>query len=310
MPSVTLVVGPSASGKTRFVVERATERYAADAFAPTLALVPTVRHGDQLRRRLVERCGVAFDLDVSTIGIFARRVAPPGQVPPAAVADELLRRVTQRRIADGEATYLAPIAGTPGLESLVARAVADLLEDAIEADAFRRAAAGTAEPGLVALADIHGAYVAELAERGWADPRSLPALAARAVRDGASVPPVVFVDGFQMLRSVEIELLVALADHADLVVTIDPTAGDRAGHTSALLAAHFPHAGQVAVSHGGPSPSVEATTVPTAEAQLRAMVRSIKEQLTADRTLRPSDFALTFRQAMPALALARQVFAE
>ena len=67
-----LVSGPAGSGKTQFLVERAAERYASDSFAPTLVLVPTVRHADQFRRRLVERCGVAFNLEASTIGVFAR----------------------------------------------------------------------------------------------------------------------------------------------------------------------------------------------------------------------------------------------
>ena len=94
------------------------------------------------------------------------------------------------------------------------------------------------------------------------------------------------------------------------LVAFDPDAGDRARHTAAELERLFSEAETVAMDHEPPAAEVSATTLPDAETQLRAMVREIKERLTADRSLRPSDFAVTFRQVMPGLALARHVFAE
>ena len=46
------------------------------------------------------------------------------------------------------------------------------------------------------------------------------------------------------------------------------------------------------------------------EAQMRAIARQIKQRLTDEPSLRPSDCAVAFRQASPYLSLARQVFAE
>ena len=46
------------------------------------------------------------------------------------------------------------------------------------------------------------------------------------------------------------------------------------------------------------------------EGQMRAIARQIKQRLTDNPTLRPSDFAVTFRRVSPHLSLARQVFAE
>ncbi len=46
------------------------------------------------------------------------------------------------------------------------------------------------------------------------------------------------------------------------------------------------------------------------EAQLRDIARFIKRKLVEDEELRPSDFAVAFRQIAPHLSLARQIFAE
>ena len=46
------------------------------------------------------------------------------------------------------------------------------------------------------------------------------------------------------------------------------------------------------------------------EGQMRAIARQIKQHLTDQPSLRPSDCAVVFRQASPYLRLARQVFSE
>ena len=72
MGELVMVCGPPGSGKTGRLVEHAARRYQDDRFASTLVLVPTARHGDQFRRRLVAESGVALDLDVSTLAQYAR----------------------------------------------------------------------------------------------------------------------------------------------------------------------------------------------------------------------------------------------
>ena len=307
---MTLVSGSAGSGKTQFLVERAAERYASDPFAPTLVLVPTVRHADQFRRRLVDRCGVAVNLDVGTIGVFARRQERDDAVLAPDVAAELLQRATRQRIEGGGAAYFAPIADMPGLATLVGEAVSALVQDGVDPEALMRAASGSGDRSLAAVADIYTSYLDALSRREWLDPRMLPAVAARQIREGAAVPGQVLVDGFLFFRSAELELLAALAERTDVLVAFDPDAGDRARHTAAEIDRLFPEAERVATAHEPQAAEVGATTLRDAEAQLRAMVREIKERLTADRALRPSDFAVTFRQVMPGLALARHVFAE
>ena len=82
MAGLTLITGGPGSGKTTRLVELAAAAYAADPFAPILVLVPTVRHADQFRRRVVGRTSVAFGLDVTTIGQFGQRFLQPGAVVP------------------------------------------------------------------------------------------------------------------------------------------------------------------------------------------------------------------------------------
>ena len=101
MPGLTLIVGGAGSGKTDEVVSRLAARYEADPFSETVVLVPTVRHGDQFRRRLVGRCGVALRLRVETIdraqpGAGAGRAATlPHAGPRAAHADGAARDRTR-----------------------------------------------------------------------------------------------------------------------------------------------------------------------------------------------------------------------
>ena len=93
---LTLVFGPPASGKTERLIAVAAARYAADPFASMLVLVPTARHADQFRRRLVARMKVAFGVDVTTFGLFAGRHAPAEPVASAEVAREILGRVDRK----------------------------------------------------------------------------------------------------------------------------------------------------------------------------------------------------------------------
>ena len=310
MSSITLVSGPAGAGKTQFLVERAAGRYASDPFSSTLVLVPTVRHADQFRRRLVERCSVAFNLEVSTIGVFARGRTRDDAILASEVADELLQRVLRRRIEDGSASYFAPIADTPGLATLIGEAVSDLIQDGVGPEAFERAAADSGDASLAALADVYSSYLGELSGRGWSDPRMLATVAATEIRGDVATPGMVLVDSFQFFRSGELELLAALAERRDVLVAFDPDAGERARHTAAEIERLFPESERIAMDHEPAAAEVSATTLPDAEVQLRAMVREIKERLTTDRSLRPSDFAVTFRQVMPGLSLARHIFAE
>ena len=311
MGGLTIVGGPAGAGKTADLVRRAALRSEADPFAATLALVPTSRHGDQFRRRVVAECGVALGLDVATPALFARRHAPPSAVPPSEVADELLRRAARERIeAGGAAGRFAAIADAPGLYALLGEAVGELVSAAADPAALAGAAARGGDADLEALADVYGAYLRRLGERGWRDPRERPALAAEAIAGGADAAGLVLVDAFEFLNPRELGLVAALAARSEVVVALDEAGSERARWTAERLAALVPGLDRVALPARAAAARTTAHEAFDAEAQLRGIARAIKEALAADPALRPSDCAVAFRRATPHLALARRVFAE
>ncbi|MDE0220958.1 MAG: PD-(D/E)XK nuclease family protein [Spirochaetaceae bacterium] len=290
------------------MLRRAAERYRLNPFAATLVVVPTVRHGDQFRRRLLALCGVALDLQVETPRGVARRLHTGTATASIGAARELLGSVAYRQIASGAAAHFAPLGAAAALPLLWA-AVDQLLAEDVSADRFTAAAAATGDPQLAAVAAIYGAWRRELEEHGWLAPAALPAAAA-AAGDAAGLPFLVIVDGFRFFHGGELRLLAALARNRDLLLAFDPDAGERARHSYERLGGLLPDA--VIERSGGraPAPRMQGCVAADREAGLRAMARAIKRRLTDDRSLRPSDCGVTFRRLGPVLGLARQVFAE
>ena len=228
-PGLTLIIGGPGSGKTDEVVSRLAARYEADPFSETVVLVPTVRHGDQFRRRLVGRCGVALRLRVETIARLSRDLAPDcaatSLVPwPASSSSRTARREIER----GPAAYFEPIAGTNGFADLLSAAVDDLLSEATRSDrALSEAAEKSGSPGLTALGFIFEAYSSELQRRGWLHPAQIALAAASAGRATRTAPAIIMLDGFQVFRGSELVLLEALADTSEVVATLDPWRGSQ-----------------------------------------------------------------------------------
>lgn len=271
-------------------------------------LVPTVRHGDQFRRRLLAACGVALDLQVATPHGAARTLCPELTAVPAGAARELLGSVTSRQISAGAAAHFAPLGVSAALPMLWA-AVEELLAEDVPAERFTAAAARTGDPQLRAVAAVYDAYRAALRSHRWLPPAALPAAAA--ATGGAPGPPVlVVVDGFRHFHGGELRLLTMLARDRDLLLAFDPDAGERARHSYERLRRLFPDAAIEPAGETAPSRPVRGCVAADREAQLRAMARGIKRRLTEDRRLRPSDCGVTFRTLGPVLGLARQVFAE
>ncbi len=306
---LTVVSGAPGSGKTELLVRDASRRYEADRFASTLVLVPTVRHADQFRRRLAACCGVAVNLDVATLSQFARRYVDAG-IPTIDVVQELLQRVTREQIEGGAASRFAPIAGVPGLHTLVGRAVAELVIACVAPTEIEAAAAKADSPDHIALAAIYRAYRGLLEARGWRDPREAPSLAAEAVRRAADIPGRVLVDSFEFLNPREIMLMLALAERTEVAVALDSEGSERARWTAARLDVLASGVERVELPARPVERRTTARTAFDAETQLRGIARAIKQTLAHDPALRPSDCAVVFRRATPHLALARRVFAE
>ena len=273
-------------------------------------LVPTVRHGDQFRRRLLALCGVALDLQVETPRGLARRLC--GERVPASpgVARELLAGVIRQEVAAGSASYFASIAAAPGLHQMLWAAIEELSAEEIDRHRLAAAADATGDPQLAAIAAIYRAYHTALDRHRWLHPAALPGAAAAAAAAASDIPGVIAVDGFTFFHEGELRLLAALASGRDFALTFDPDAGTRARHSYQRLSELCPAATVERTAGGIHQAPVHGFVTSDREAQLRAIARSIKRRLTEDRTLRPSDCGVAFRRLGPALGLARQVFAE
>ncbi len=271
-------------------------------------VVPTVRHGDQFRRRLLALCGVAFDLQVETPRGVARRLHTGTATASIGAARELLGGVAYREIQSGAAAHFAPLGAAAALPLLWA-AVEELLAEDVSANRFTSAAAATGDPQLAAVAAIYGAWRRELQEHGWLAPAALPAAAA-AAGDAPGLPFLMIVDGFRFFHGGELRLLAALARNRDLLLAFDPDAGERARHSYERLRGLLPDALIERAGGRAPPPRMHGCVAADREAGLRAMARAIKRRLNDDRSLRPSDCGVTFRRLGPILGLARQVFAE
>ena len=316
MAEVTFIVGGPGSGKTEEVVSRLAHGYKDGKFWDALLLSPTVRHGDQLRRRLVAKCGVAMGLAVERLPRFSQRLTAnrtgQRQVASRSVADELLARIIRQEVERGGASYFRPILNTKGLGRLVRTAVLNLVSEGVDSENFQATAHGSGILTVQALAAIYSSYVEELKRRDWIHPAAEPFEAAQAVMEGAQLPQMVVVDGFQLFRGAELALLKAVGERTPLLVSMDPQAGDRAAYDFQRLLHIFPEAKVLKVGNAiaAPNPRVLGGESGDQEAQIRDIARLIKRRLADEPGLRPSDFAIAFRQVVPHLSLARQVFAE
>ena len=124
------------------------------------------------------------------------------------------------------------------------------------------------------------------------------------------MPGLVLVDSFEYLNPRELALVAALARRADTAIALDPAGGERARWTLERLGALVPDAAREALPARPARARASVHSAFDGEAQLREIARAIKRTLGEDASLRPSDFAVAFRQAAPHLPLARRVFAE
>ena len=241
-PSPTFIIGGPGSGKTEAVLARLAALYRADPFTDAVALVPTVRHGDQLRRRLVAQCGVALGLRVETISRFSHGLASEAWVPSHALVEELLVRTIRQQVEAGSAAYFKAISGTKGLARLVRNAVGDLLAEGVNSQDMLESARRSGSESLVGLSAIYGAYSTELEQRNWVHPIQIGVAATGAVRAGVALPSTIVLDGFHLFRGTELGLLEALVERADVAITLDPRAGSRSQHDYERLLSLFPRA--------------------------------------------------------------------
>ena len=312
MTTVEIITGGAGSGKTREIVSRLSALYRDDPFADALVLVPTIRHADQFRRRLVQECDVAMNLRVETLSMLSRSLSAGAPILSGSRATDELARVARRTVARGEAAaYFEPIAGMPGFVTMISTAVGSLLEEETDSRELRDAAAQSGSEPARALAEIYSAYLSELRQSGLTHPLQVNRVAAEAIQAGASTPNVVMLDGFQRFTAGELRLITALSQNAEMTISFDNKATERSKADYERLEQALPGVTRPDPLTAGDG-SVASTKGEAAnqEQHAREIARQIKQLMADDPKLRPSDCAVTFRQVTPYLAMMRRIFEE
>lgn len=226
LPSVTLLVGSAASGKTEAAM-RFFEHHQADG--QRIFLVPTRLH----RQRVAKRVDPACTHDFSSLAAWVLRRAGTEPTPMDAIMRLMLLRSLLAALA--AAGTLPCFAGVAHKHGWVAT-VGELLTEMEEAECTPAALADArVSPYDSELAAIYRAYRSRLDTLGMADLPRRVALARDTLRDQpgllASPGPLLIVDGFDQFTPLQVSLLAEIARCASQsVITLTWEASSRPAH--------------------------------------------------------------------------------
>lgn len=225
MATLTLLTGPPGSGKTETVLQRLREAAERDATDVTL-LTPTATMAQHVRNRLA-REGLVFSLRlVQTLSKFvgdrSQGLTPASSAILQRVVDSVLERTPWEafRQVVGFRGFRAAARHLFEELSLTGRTEAEL------AELFARA--GLKEPGHQAILIFYRQVREELDRLKLATRAERLRQAATAIqRHGTGGFREIYFDGFTSFSDVELDLLSALRQTADVVVTLPVSEGAR-----------------------------------------------------------------------------------
>src|SRR5262245_1516690 len=182
---VTLLLAPSAQGKTAQAIRRiAAARAASPGLPPIVALLPSHAQVEAFRARLAAHGPVLGVRLFTFYDLYAELLAHTGGLLPpldGAVQTDLVRRLAARLACQGRLAYFTPLLGKPGFAVTLRETIEALKRARLSPDTFAAAVgAGAGQdsesslgPRLEALAAIYAAYQDWLLEKNWADPEGL-----------------------------------------------------------------------------------------------------------------------------------------
>ncbi|HEU4321903.1 MAG TPA: PD-(D/E)XK nuclease family protein [Roseiflexaceae bacterium] len=331
-PDLTLLMAPAGGGKTAAVARL----LAAPRRGLALALVSDAGQRDLLRGLVGPTRRVRVLQFEALARAVLRRAGQPQRLLDGVARRALVRRLLAEMRALGALATYARVADKPGFVA----AAAALLGDLANADLTPARFADAAQtPHDAELAALYARYTLFQQQHGLADlPRRL-GLARDALRTGAANLAgiaLLAVDGFDQFTPLQISLLVALARHVPVTLTLTAADPPRAAHrrfnrTLDELRAAFrtreqwlppaPASRAPALRHIeqrlfdlDDPPSVPAdgavalVEAADREREVRAALRHIRTLL--DGGADPSDLALLYRDGAPYSALLAEVAAE
>ncbi|MGA2111125.1 MAG: PD-(D/E)XK nuclease family protein [Anaerolineales bacterium] len=252
--TVTLLVAPSASGKTEFCLEQARKTLERHPLQSAWFLVPDRVQTAAIRRRLAVGGG-AMASHVGTFDDLYRHLLLRAGRPVPVCSDSMIHRLVEGAVQDlagrGELTYYGAIARLPGFTNALCSRIAELKQARVLPATFLRVAKNYG-PALVELAKVQAAYQERLQEVGWIDPEGLNRLALEALEQDSRLAAeirLLVVDGFDSFNRAQLAVMGRLGETVpEFIVTLpgeqraQRTASRRFVRSLAGLRSAFPKA--------------------------------------------------------------------
>ena len=271
-----LVTGPAGCGKTAYVVDRLSHALKTGNQAVRL-LVPTATLAHHLQNRMVREGFVLRRGLIQTLAGFVADWADDAALASAPVlylvVEEAARRVNRPEFAR--------VAHLPGFCASLARTIEEF--SSAGCDSARLEKAKVDAPLADAFLAVYREVDRELERRGLVlRAKYLERAARRIAVEGLRGIQTVWLDGFHALPDPELDVVAALARHADLTLTLART--DLTDEIRDRLAAMGFEEERLARAR--PSPALALVAAPGIEREAEEIARRILEQAAAGRPFR------------------------
>jgi ATP-dependent helicase/DNAse subunit B len=248
--STQVLLAPAGAGKTAYTIQRAMQ--AARSLQTPWVIVPSANQVRALRQRLAGQGG-ALGVQAVTFPQFYKQLLNMGGRAVSELGEPVrhrLLRATVDALCDaGQIVHYAALRTRPGFAAALGELIRELKQGMIRPSALAQALADYAGggPRLDELATIYQAYQKRLQEGNWADNEGLGWLAAETLRQNPQLArgwPLVLVDGFDSLNTIQLAILACLGERVgELTITMTgelgrdrPTAHARFQHVRAQIA--------------------------------------------------------------------------
>lgn len=243
--AVELLIGPAASGKTQYCIDRIKQVRAQHALAPIWVLVPDAHKARYFKRRLAAPDG-AIGVRVGTFrNLYTELLERSGRFVPAltdALEHRLLQETAAQLATQGQLPHYRPIHDKPGFISAIIDVFWELRSALVTAEQFEQQTAQLGDPPRE-LAKLYRAYYARLDAMGWTDEQGLAWLALDLLKkdkNAASWLPLVIADGAISYMPSRVQFMKQLSAQAgELLVTVGGERGSTRNvhaRTSKLIA--------------------------------------------------------------------------
>ncbi|HVV44575.1 MAG TPA: hypothetical protein VHC72_05195, partial [Bryobacteraceae bacterium] len=271
-----LIIGPAGSGKTSYILNCLRDSLRARDFAVRL-LVPTATMAQHLQN-LVAREGFVFPrrLIQTLSGFVDTWAAGVRQVP-----DTVLYLIVEEAVKRVDHAEFKRVAHMRGFCASLAHTINEFASAGC--DSARLAANLPDSPLAAAFLAVYREVDSELQRRGLGlRSQRLEHAAARIEAEGASGVRTIWLDGFHALPDPELRVLIALAAHVDVTLTLaeSDAAEDLRRRLLAVGAVeeHF--------SSSRPAPAIALARAPGIEREAEEIARRILEQAANGRGFR------------------------